>query len=73
MIRTWHPISVPTRVVLEIKQLDGTTEFRRRSVIAFSIDDAGVLTYMTCSGLDYSSKPRQFAFVEQLQNGEWQT
>ena len=73
MIRTWIPISIPTRVVLEIKQLDDTTEYRRRSVIAFSIDDAGVLTYMTCSGLDYSNKPRQFAFVEQLQNGEWQT
>lgn len=73
MIRTWIPINIPTRIVLEIKQLDGTTEYRRRSVIAFSIDDAETLTYMTCCGVDYSSKPRQFGFVEQLQNGEWQT
>lgn len=73
MIKTWHPIGIPTRVVLEIKQLDGTTEYRRRSVIAFSIDDAGALTYMTCSGIHYSTNPREFAFAEQLQNGEWQS
>jgi hypothetical protein len=73
MIRTWIPIAIPTRIVLEIKKQDGTTEYRRRSVIAFSIDDAGAITYMTCSGVDYSSNPRQFGFAEQLQNGEWQS
>lgn len=73
MIRTWIPIAIPTRIVLEIKQLDGTTKYRRRSVIAFSIDDAGAITYMTCSGVDYSSNPRRFGFAEQLQNGKWQS
>lgn len=73
MIRTWHPISIPTRIVVDRDRTDGTVEYSRYSVIAFSIDDAGILTYMTCSGLDYSNKPRQFAFAEQLQNGEWKS
>jgi hypothetical protein len=73
MIRTWIPIAIPTRIVLEIEKHDGTFEYRRRSVIAFSIDDAGAITYMTCSGVSYSSQPREFGFAEQLQNGEWQS
>jgi hypothetical protein len=73
MIRTWQPVNIPTRIVLEIEQPDGTFDYRRRSVIAFSINDAGVLAYMTCGGISYLSTPRQFAFVEQLQNGEWQS
>jgi len=73
MIRTWQPINIPTRIVLDIQKHDGTNEYRRRSVIAFCIDDAGALTYMTCSGITYSSQPREFGFAEQLQNGEWQS
>ena len=73
MIRTWIPISIPTRIVLETEQNDGTFDYIRRSVIAFSIDDAGALTYMTCSGIYYSTQPHEFAFAEQLQNGEWQS
>jgi hypothetical protein len=73
MIRTWQPVNIPTRVVLEIKKDDGTFEYRRRSVIAFSINDKGVLAYMTCGGISYLSMPHQFAFAEQLQNGEWQS
>jgi hypothetical protein len=73
MIRTWIPITIPTRIVLEWTNPDGTSTYTRRAVIAFCIDDAGVLTYMGCGGLDYTSKPRQFAFTEQLQNGVWQS
>jgi len=73
MIRTWIPIAIPTRIVLERKQDDGTYDYTRRSVIAFSINDAGVLAYMTCSGISYLSTPRQFAFTEQLQDGKWQS
>jgi hypothetical protein len=73
MIRTWQPINIPTRIVLKIEKADGTFEYLRRSVIAFSINDAGVLAYMTCSGISYLSTPRQFAFTEQLQDGKWQS
>lgn len=73
MIRTWIPIAIPTRIVREIERNDGTFDYTRRSVLAFCIDDAGVLTYMTCSGIYYSISPREFAFAEQLQNGEWQS
>jgi hypothetical protein len=73
MIRTWIPISIPTRIVLEKKADDGTYDYARRSVIAFSIDDSDGITYMTCSGIYYSARGREFSFAEQLQNGEWQS
>ncbi|CAB5223018.1 hypothetical protein UFOVP366_43 [uncultured Caudovirales phage] len=73
MIRTWIPISIPTRIVFEKKNDDGTYDYARRSVIAFSIDDSDYITYMTCSGIYYTSHGREFAFAEQLQNGEWQS
>lgn len=73
MIRTWIPIAIPTRIVLERKRDDGTYEYTRRSVIAFCIEDPGILTYMTCSGIYYSARLREFSFAEQLQNGEWQS
>jgi hypothetical protein len=73
MIRTWIPITIPTRVVLEKKQEDGTYEYARRSVIAFSIDDSDFITYMTCSGIYYSARGREFSFAEQLQDGKWQS
>ena len=73
MIRTWIPISIPTRIVLEKKNDDGTYDYARRSVIAFSIDDSDYITYMTCSGIYYTSHGREFSFAEQLQNGEWQS
>ena len=73
MIRTWIPISIPTRIVLERKKEDGTYDYARRSVIAFSIDDSDHITYMTCSGIYYSARGREFSFAEQLQNGEWQS
>ena len=73
MIRTWQPISIPTRVVLERKNDDGSYDYVRRSVIAFSIDDSDHITYMTCSGIYYSSRGREFSFAEQLQDGVWQS
>jgi len=73
MIKTWIPIAIPTRIVLERKRDDGTYDYTRRSVIAFNIDDSDVIKYMTCSGIYYSARLREFSFAEQLQNGEWQS
>jgi hypothetical protein len=73
MIRTWIPIAIPTRIVLERQADDGTYEYLRRSVIAFSIDDSDFITYMTCSGIYYSARGREFSFAEQLQDGVWQS
>ena len=73
MIRTWIPISIPTRVVLERRKDDGSYDYARRSVIAFSIDDSDYITYITCSGIYYSSRGREFSFAEQLQDGVWQS
>lgn len=73
MIKTWIPISIPTRLVISYDSSDGTLRYERRAVIAFTIGDNDDLTYMSVYGMTYTKSKVEYAFVEQLQNGVWQS
>ena len=62
---------MPTRVVIEWRAADNSVTFKRRPVIAFTIQDNDELIYMSSNGMTYSFHKGEFGFAEVLQNGEW--
>ena len=73
MIKTWHTLPIPTRLVISYNATDGTLRYERRAVIAFTIGDNDDLTYMSAYGMTYTKSKLEYAFVEQLQDGVWQS
>jgi hypothetical protein len=73
MIKNWHTLPIPTRLVISYDTTDGTLRYERRAVIAFTIGDNDDLTYMSVYGMTYTKSKHEYAFVEQLQNGVWQS
>ena len=75
----WHPVVIPTRLVIKNERLDKTLFFTRNNVIAFNIDDEDEqLTYMDINGFTYKSRhnyttnaEREYGFAEVFINGEW--
>jgi hypothetical protein len=73
MIKNWHTLPLPTRVVIKFNKPDGTVDYVRHAAIAYTIGDNDQLTYMSVYGTTYTKTDREWAFVEILHEGTWQS